>query len=169
MSMHKGSEAGGRTSAPAAPPTPPPPPPPPPLAAPADPAVGVEGAWLPPAAPAPPLPPAALRVFALGAPMPQAGEIGDAPVVVLGTENPEPPIIGVAPFATAAKAAESLEESELSTNTPLCVYGLHSSVALRARHSAFPDPHARVLLTRFRAQRCRFLYLIRPQAAGHSL
>ena len=81
---------------------------PPPAAAPA-------GGQRPPASV---LPEASARIYALGAPLPAAAEVGDTRVIALGTDAPEPPIMGVPPFDVHAKAAESLEEAE-STNTPL--------------------------------------------------
>ena len=59
----------------------------------------------------------AVRIVALGAPLPQ--EIGEIPVIALGTEAQDSPITHVAEFDVHAFAAESLEESEKSTNTPL--------------------------------------------------
>ena len=51
--------------------------------------------------------------------LPAVADVGDIPVIALGYDTPEPPIMGVAPFDVQAKAAESLQESEKSTNTPL--------------------------------------------------
>ena len=54
-----------------------------------------------------------------GALLPAVADVGDIPVIALGYDTPEPPIMGVAPFDVQAKAAESLQEAEKSTNTPL--------------------------------------------------
>lgn len=59
----------------------------------------------------------AVRIYALGAALPQ--DVGEIPVIALGTEAQESSVISVAQFDVHMHAAESLEESEKSTNTPL--------------------------------------------------
>jgi hypothetical protein len=55
--------------------------------------------------------------------LPAVADVGDIPVIALGYDTPEPPIIGVAPFDVQAKAAESLQESEKRTNSKISGFG----------------------------------------------